>query len=258
MAKEVEAEGGELVIKSQEGHFAIIPAKHKAEVLDMLRNGCDGCINKYIQTLPEDSDYAEDGSLLKDEKGTKKDTVPVSVSDPRYLQFQKDSEVDTQLQDKARLNYYNSLLSQSLKAKDPKSFENVTKDVPNTIKLRVEYADEAAKNGYNNSLTTDEMQKILGNDNYSDYNKLRDWYSKLTGVTVTGTGEQNQTTSNSNYGLRNYLMVMPAKFSRTLLQEGDNSPKANYSVIATYNPESDSKYSYEYTNNNNSNLTANK
>ena len=64
----IEVEGGELLIQSKEGHYAIIPAKHRQEVMDMVKGGCDDCINSYIQTLPKDSDYAEDGSLLPEDK----------------------------------------------------------------------------------------------------------------------------------------------------------------------------------------------
>jgi len=62
----IEVEGGELLIQSKEGHYAVIPVKHRQEVMDMVKDGCDDCINAYIQTLPKDSDYAEDGSLIPD------------------------------------------------------------------------------------------------------------------------------------------------------------------------------------------------
>ena len=59
----IEVEGGELLIQSKEGHYAVIPAKHRQEVMDMVKDGCDDCINAFIQTLPQESDYAEDGGL---------------------------------------------------------------------------------------------------------------------------------------------------------------------------------------------------
>lgn len=67
----IEVEGGELLIQSKEGHYAVIPAKHRQEVMDMVKDGCDDCINNYIQTLPKDSDYAEDGTLIEKIKGSK-------------------------------------------------------------------------------------------------------------------------------------------------------------------------------------------
>ena len=67
----IEVEGGELLVQSKEGHYAVIPAKHRQEVMDMVKDGCDDCINSYIQTLPKDSDYAEDGTLIEKIKGSK-------------------------------------------------------------------------------------------------------------------------------------------------------------------------------------------
>lgn len=62
----IEVEGGELLIMSKEGHYAVIPAKHRREVMDMVKDGCTDCINNYIQTLPKDSDYAEDGTVVSE------------------------------------------------------------------------------------------------------------------------------------------------------------------------------------------------
>lgn len=63
----IEVEGGELLLMSDEGHYAVIPAKHRQEVMDMVKDGCDNCINSYIQSLPKESDYAEDGTLIETE-----------------------------------------------------------------------------------------------------------------------------------------------------------------------------------------------
>lgn len=64
--KNIEVEGGEFLIQSKEGHYAVIPAKHRQEVMDMVKDGCDDCINAYIQTLPKDSEYAEDGTVVSE------------------------------------------------------------------------------------------------------------------------------------------------------------------------------------------------
>lgn len=61
----IEVEGGELLLMSDEGHYAVIPAKHRQEVMDMVKDDCDNCINSYIQSLPKESDYAEDGTLIE-------------------------------------------------------------------------------------------------------------------------------------------------------------------------------------------------
>ena len=57
----IEVEGGELLIMSKEGNFAVIPQKYRKEVEDMIEEGCDDCINDLISTLPKIENYEEDG-----------------------------------------------------------------------------------------------------------------------------------------------------------------------------------------------------
>lgn len=91
----IEVEGGELLIQSKEGHYAVIPAKHRQEVMDMIKDGCDNCINNYIQTLPKDSDYAEDGSLYPEEppinpnNPIELDEVTVTAKAPTYIKYRQ-------------------------------------------------------------------------------------------------------------------------------------------------------------------------
>ena len=80
----IEVEGEEILLESKEGHYAIIPAKHRQEVMDMVKDGCDDCINNYIQTLPKDNDYAEDGSLLPDWDKVKATLNPKNWGVPDY------------------------------------------------------------------------------------------------------------------------------------------------------------------------------
>ena len=62
----IEAEGNELVLKNKAGDYVIIPKKHRLEVQDMIKEGCHGCIDALVDTLPVMADYAEDGSLFPD------------------------------------------------------------------------------------------------------------------------------------------------------------------------------------------------
>jgi len=62
----IEAEGNELILKNKAGDYVIIPKKYRLEVQDMIKNGCYGCIDALVETLPVMEDYAEDGSLLPD------------------------------------------------------------------------------------------------------------------------------------------------------------------------------------------------
>ena len=84
----IEVEGGEILIQSKEGHYAVIPAKHRKEVMDMVKDGCDGCINNYIQTLPKDSDYAEDGTVFP----TQREPITLISPSGRRIDTDTDSE----------------------------------------------------------------------------------------------------------------------------------------------------------------------
>lgn len=60
----IEAEGGELILKNKAGDHVIIPKKYRKEVQDMIDEGCNDCIDALVDTLPAMKDYAEDGSLI--------------------------------------------------------------------------------------------------------------------------------------------------------------------------------------------------
>ena len=64
MEKRIEAEGGELILRNKNGSVAIIPAKHRQEVLGMLKDGCTNCINDYISKLPKHTDIAKEGTQI--------------------------------------------------------------------------------------------------------------------------------------------------------------------------------------------------
>jgi hypothetical protein len=66
----VEVEGGEIIFQSDEGHYAIIPAKDRQKLINM--EGNDDAINEYIKSLPKESDYAEDGTLYSTKHNKRK------------------------------------------------------------------------------------------------------------------------------------------------------------------------------------------
>ena len=51
--QKVQVEGGELLLMSDEGHFAVIPSKYRKEVMDMIEEGCNECLNRFISDLPK-------------------------------------------------------------------------------------------------------------------------------------------------------------------------------------------------------------
>ena len=58
----IEAEGSELILKNKAGDYVIIPKKYRTEVQGMIKDGCHGCIDSLVETLPIASQYAQDGS----------------------------------------------------------------------------------------------------------------------------------------------------------------------------------------------------
>jgi len=64
--KRIEAEKNELVLQNESGDYAIIPADRRAEVQQLLKDGCYECIDKIVSELPAMADYANDGTKVKE------------------------------------------------------------------------------------------------------------------------------------------------------------------------------------------------
>ena len=82
----IEAEGSELVLKNKVGDYVIIPKKYRVEVQDMIKEGCHGCIDALVETLPIMEDYASDGSIIpNDNKNNFKDKSYTAIQDNTYV-----------------------------------------------------------------------------------------------------------------------------------------------------------------------------
>jgi len=89
--KEIQAEGGEIILRNSKGDIAIIPAKYRLEAMDMVREGCHGCLDKLIETLPKYANKAEDGSVYGDPPKMQyqwssgyNETLPTNLNTPTY------------------------------------------------------------------------------------------------------------------------------------------------------------------------------
>ena len=60
----VEAENLELILENSNGDKVIIPANKRNWVKQKLSEGCHGCIDGLVETLPIAADYAEDGTVV--------------------------------------------------------------------------------------------------------------------------------------------------------------------------------------------------
>ena len=59
-AKKIEAEGSELILRNEHGDYEKKKKKHKLEVSDMVKEGCNKCIDAYIDSLPIINDYEKE------------------------------------------------------------------------------------------------------------------------------------------------------------------------------------------------------
>jgi len=55
---DVNVEGEEIAIKNSHGDLAIIPKDKKDWVKQKLSEGCHGCVDSLVETLPVMEDYA--------------------------------------------------------------------------------------------------------------------------------------------------------------------------------------------------------
>ena len=149
----IEVEGGEILLMSKEGHYAVIPAKHRQEVMDMVKDGCDDCINNYIQTLPKDSDYAQDGSLYPEEPSInpnnpiKLPEVTITAEAPTYIKYRRAWEkenpfdIDKYVEDR----FNNPIGREAIKRINEKTWKETLKQ--EGLKKRQAELDEATKMG---------------------------------------------------------------------------------------------------------------
>ena len=91
----IEAEGNELVLKNKANDYVIIPKKYRKEVQDMIKEGCHGCIDALVETLPVMEDYAQDGSLYPEEPSInpnnpiKLPEVTITAEAPTYIKYRR-------------------------------------------------------------------------------------------------------------------------------------------------------------------------
>ena len=62
--QQIEVQGGKLnLTRNSHGDVVIIPKRDLKSIQQMIDDGCNDCIDSFVNTLPSASDYAEDGSV---------------------------------------------------------------------------------------------------------------------------------------------------------------------------------------------------
>ena len=156
--KTVEAEGSELVLKNKKGMIVIIPEKYRTEVLDMIKTGCNSCIDELVKTLPKENNYAQEGSIINPDEPIAPSIIPrinlnqnqgkisLRVEDqpsiepeiPTWKKYQQEYQKRNPLKQEDITNYVNERFSnpvgrEVIEKIDSKRFKE---------KLRLEYLDK--------------------------------------------------------------------------------------------------------------------
>ena len=149
----IEAEGSELVLKNKAGDYVIIPKKYRTEVQDMLKDGCHGCIDNLVDTLPVMEDYAEDGSLYPEEpvinpnSPIKLPEVTVKAEAPTYIKYkqawEKENPFDIDKYVEDRFN--NPVGREAIKRINERGWKKILRQ--EGLKKRQAELDEAIKMG---------------------------------------------------------------------------------------------------------------
>ena len=152
-AKKIEAEGSELILRNEHGDYAIIPKKHKLEVSDMVKEGCNKCIDAYVDLLPIMNDYAEDGSLYPEEPVINPNNpiqlkeVSVTAEAPTWLKYkqawEKENPFDIDKYVEDRFN--NPVGREAIKRINEKAWKETLRQ--EGLKKRQTELDEATKMG---------------------------------------------------------------------------------------------------------------
>ena len=139
----IEAEKNELVLRNKAGDYAIIPAKFRKEVQDMIKDGCHGCVDALVDTLPVMEDYAQDGTLLPNNK-----TVKVNQNN-EVKEYNTSSQEYRDLYNSGKLMNYDENTDTYIAAK-PLEEVTVTAEAPQWLKDKREYEKNNPKKDYIN------------------------------------------------------------------------------------------------------------
>lgn len=126
MNKNIEVEGGEIAIRNSHGDLAIIPKDKRNWIKQKLSEGCHGCIDSLVETLPVMEDYAQDGTLLPNNTGklmnydkntdtyiaTPLKEVTITTEAPQWLKYKREYEKNNPKKD--YINKYLTPFAKSL------------------------------------------------------------------------------------------------------------------------------------------------
>ena len=168
------------------------------------------------------------------------------IIDKEFSEFVKRTDADKFLQDKARLNYYNQRLDSTLLGKDFDKINTLRKGLSEeNVPERIAHADSLIRSGkYNTQLNPDQIQKILGKEQYGDYVGIKSGF--VNPERVKGTVNPDPMI----YGLRNSFAAPIPAYESYFKNEGvriaDFRTDMNYTPEAGYKTSPRIMSEYEY------------
>ena len=169
MNKNIEVEGGEIAIRNSHGDLAIIPKNKRNWVKQKLSEGCHGCIDSLVETLPVASQYAQDGSIYPD--GTK---VKVNQNN-QIKEYDISSPEYKDLYNSGKLMSYDK--TSDTYTATPLEEVTVTAEAPQWVKYKREYEKTNPKSNHINQYLTP-LAKSLGNTETNYPKRLDDEYEQ--------------------------------------------------------------------------------
>ena len=136
----VEAEHNELILENSNGDKVIIPANKRNWVKQKLSEGCHGCIDSLVETLPVASQYAQDGSIYPPNTKVKvnenNQIKEYDISSPEYKN----------LYDSGKLMSYDKTSNTYIAT--PLEEVTVTAEAPQWLKYKRKYESQYTKDWY--------------------------------------------------------------------------------------------------------------
>lgn len=243
----IEAEGNELILKNKAGDYVIIPKKYRLEVQDMIKENCHSCIDKLVETLPVMENYAEDGSLLPDDKKNNFKYKPyTAVQDNTYvapkvvmpLELKKNQQfvpreqpvlkADTRTDQERKIaqEYTESVLNPSIRTQIGESFQKPLRWTANPVKGVGDIVSAIAPNSAlakdlpNTNAETFEYRKKRLNPYISNKEKINNAINEARDLTIN---------SLINAGTMELGFVLPKSFaSPAMTNMFETGSKANF------------------------------
>lgn len=225
MNKNIEVEGGEIAIRNSHGDLAIIPKDKRDWVKQKLSEGCHGCIDSLVETLPVASQYAQDGTVYPN--GTK---VKVN-QDNQIKEYDISSPEYKDLYNSGKLMSYDK--TSDTYTATPLKEVTISAQKPDWIKYREDYEKDNPKSTYVNQYLTP-FARSLGNTETNYPKRLDEEYeTKVNEYTAQQIFKNNPIKQNESRG--EYLDRLATRKYNSNAQDNSYKKGDNYRVQAINN-----------------------